>query len=128
MAKLTDQLMRSLAEMENVRTRTTREVENAKKFGSQVMRHRLGGGEKGGGGENVRARTTLEVGNAKKLWSQASGEDVGGGDALRPAEMESVQVQWMFTRGRDCTRWKGLAPNFVEKGPGLLMSSQGRIM
>ncbi len=28
--------MRSLAEMENVRTRSTREVDNAKKFGSQV--------------------------------------------------------------------------------------------
>ena len=39
--------MRSLAEMENVRTRTTREVENAKKFGSQVWWHR--GGGRGGG-------------------------------------------------------------------------------
>ncbi len=28
--------MRSLAEMENVRTRSVREVDNAKKFGSQV--------------------------------------------------------------------------------------------
>ena len=34
--QLTDRLKRSLAEMENVRTRSTREVENAKKFGSQV--------------------------------------------------------------------------------------------
>ena len=39
--QLTDRLKRSLAEMENVRTRSTREVENAKKFGSQV---RYGGG------------------------------------------------------------------------------------
>jgi molecular chaperone GrpE len=34
-ADLTDKLKRSLAEMENVRARSTREVENAKKFASQ---------------------------------------------------------------------------------------------
>lgn len=34
---LTDRLMRSLAEMENVRTRSTREVDNAKRFGPQAL-------------------------------------------------------------------------------------------
>lgn len=34
---LTDRLMRSLAEMENVRTRSAREVDNAKRFGPQAM-------------------------------------------------------------------------------------------
>lgn len=35
---LTDSWKRSLAEMENVRVRTTREVENSKKFAIQVRR------------------------------------------------------------------------------------------
>lgn len=34
--QLTDSLKRALAEMENVRARTTREVENTKKFAVQV--------------------------------------------------------------------------------------------